>query len=187
MLEAYASVKIRSAHRIGRVKRRAVISLLAALASGGCLGGAGDGGGTVRVAHVVDGDTIALENGQSVRLVQIDAPEVRERECYGAEAASALERLLPPGTEVVLERDPRLDAVDRYGRLLRYVRRGPLNVNVELVRRGAASVWFFEGERGRYAAELLRAARAARAEARGLWRACPGTRLDPTNAVATGG
>ena len=29
-----------------------------------------------RVDHVVDGDTIALRNGQRVRLVQIDTPEV---------------------------------------------------------------------------------------------------------------
>jgi endonuclease YncB( thermonuclease family) len=29
-----------------------------------------------RVDHFVDGDTIALRNGQRVRLVQIDAPEV---------------------------------------------------------------------------------------------------------------
>src|SRR4051794_41962278 len=28
-----------------------------------------------RVDHVVDGDTIALRNGQRVRLVQIDTPE----------------------------------------------------------------------------------------------------------------
>jgi hypothetical protein len=37
-----------------------------------------------RVDHVVDGDTIALRNGQRVRLVQIDTPEVFfEAECYG--------------------------------------------------------------------------------------------------------
>jgi micrococcal nuclease len=73
---------------------------------------------------------------------------------------------------VRLEADWRVDSVDRYGRLLRYVHRGALNLNLELVRRGAATVWFYHGERGRYAAQLLAAARRARAERLGLWGAC---------------
>jgi endonuclease YncB( thermonuclease family) len=41
-----------------------------------------------RVDHVVDGDTIALRNGQRVRLVQIDTPEVFfGAECYGRAAS----------------------------------------------------------------------------------------------------
>ena len=36
------------------------------------------------VQYVIDGDTVVLANGEHVRLVQIDAPEVQERECYGA-------------------------------------------------------------------------------------------------------
>jgi micrococcal nuclease len=94
--------------------------------------------------------------------------------------------MLPPGTTITLEADPRLDQVDRYGRLLRYVHRAGTNVNLELVRRGAASVWFFDGDRGRYADRLLAAARDAKAERRGLWGACPRTRLDPAGAVDTG-
>ena len=39
-----------------------------------------------RIAYVIDGDTVVLANGEHVRLVQIDSPEVQERECYGAEA-----------------------------------------------------------------------------------------------------
>ncbi len=37
------------------------------------------------VERVVDGDTIALGSGTVVRLVQIDAPEVRGSECYADE------------------------------------------------------------------------------------------------------
>ena len=55
---------------------------------------------------------------------------------------------------------------------LRYVWRGGANVNVELVRRGAATVWFYDSERGKYASRLLAAARQARAERRGFWGAC---------------
>src|SRR5207249_3404867 len=82
------------------------------------------------VGHVVDGDTIALAGGAHIRLVQIDTPELGSGECYSHRAAKDLRRLLPRGTEVALQADPRLDSVDRYGRLLRYVFRGSLNVNL---------------------------------------------------------
>jgi endonuclease YncB( thermonuclease family) len=124
-----------------------------------------------RIARVIDGDTLELDSGERVRLVQIDAPESRG-ECYGRKAGTVLRKLLPVGVEVRLVRDRRLDDVDRYGRLLRYVFRGRKNVNLLLVERGAASVWFFDGDRGRYAAELARAADAARSQERGAWGAC---------------
>ncbi|MDP8911922.1 MAG: thermonuclease family protein [Actinomycetota bacterium] len=124
------------------------------------------------VARVYDGDTLALSGGMRVRLVQIDTPEVGSGECYSRASARVLRRLAPPGTRVGLEADRRLDRVDRYGRLLRYVWRAGVNVNLELVRRGAATVWFYGGDRGKYASRLLAAARTARANRRGLWGAC---------------
>jgi micrococcal nuclease len=139
-----------------------------------------------RIAYVIDGDTVVLANGEHVRLVQIDSPEVQERECYGADARALLRRLAPPGSTVRVEGDPRLDDVDRYGRLLRYLFRGPTNLNLELVRAGAATVWFYGHDRGRYAGPLLRAALAARAAHRGLWGACPRTPFDPFHAADTG-
>ena len=141
----------------------------------------------VAVARVIDGDTIALADGRRVRLVQIDAPEVGGGECFAGEATGVLAGLLPHGSRVRLVADPRLDREDRYGRLLRYVFRERTNVNVALVRRGAASVWFYRGDRGRYASTLLAAARSARSDRRGLWSVCPGTRLDPFAAVETNG
>jgi endonuclease YncB( thermonuclease family) len=135
------------------------------------------------VARVLDGDTLALRNGTRVRLVQIDAPEAGG-ECYAGKSAAQLRRLVPAGARVRLERDPRLDNRDRYGRLLRYVFRGRENVNLALVRRGAASVWFYEDDRGRYAARLVRAADAARARGRGAWGACEAS-TDYTSAWTT--
>lgn len=120
-----------------------------------------------------------------MRLVQIDAPELG-RECHGDESADALARLAPPGTELRLERDPQLDDVDRHHRLLRYAYAGATNLNVELVRVGAAAPYFYRGERGRYARRLVAAATAAQAGRRGLWGACSGTRLLPERQVATG-
>jgi len=115
----------------------------------------------------------------------VDAPELG-RECHGDASAADLAGLTPSGTELRLERDPQLDDVDRHGRLLRYVYADETNVNLELVRRGAAAPYFYRGERGRQAARLLDAARDARAGRRGLWGACPGTRLLPARQVATG-
>lgn len=161
--------------------------LLLALVCAGC-GGAGQTPTSTTgaaVDSVRDGDTILLEDGRRVRLVQVDAPELGV-ECHGDEAFRELGRLLPEGARVRLERDPRLDDVDRHGRLLRYVHVAGRNVNVALVRAGAAAPFFYRGERGRHAEALVEAAGDARASGRGLWSACPGTRLDPRRAVATG-
>ena len=138
------------------------------------------------VASVYDGDTLTLRDGRRIRLVQIDTPELGSGECYSRAARMALLTLAPLGTRVVLEADVSLDKVDRYGRLLRYIRRSGLNVNLELVRRGAATPYFYGGDRGRYAAQIMAAARGAKAAKRGLWRACPGTRLNPSLPATTG-
>lgn len=124
------------------------------------------------MARVGDGDTLDLRSGERVRLVQIDAPELGEGECYGREARQELERLAPHGAAVELEPDPDLDDEDRFGRLLRYVFRDALNLNVELVRRGAAAPYFFGGDEGRYAGELREAVSEARRERSGMWGRC---------------
>ena len=137
------------------------------------------------VERVIDGDTIALADGTRVRLVQIDTPEKGD-ECYGDEASELTRRLLPPGTHVRIEQDPALDQVDRFNRKLAYVWKDDEDVNLTLVEEGAAGVWFFDGERGRHAGELLRAAERARADDKGLWGACPLARFDPEDSLSTG-
>lgn len=165
-------------------------ALVGALALGGCGEGQGDPGTPTAetravVRRVNDGDTLRTADGARVRLVQIDAPEL-DADCYGVAARRELTRLVPPGTRVVLVRDPALDDRDAYGRLLRYVLVDGENVNVELVRRGAASPYFFRQQRGRFAGELLRAVEAARAAPVGYWRACPRAELDPSVGSVTG-
>ena len=137
------------------------------------------------VGRVSDGDTLRLTDGRKIRIVQIDAPEL-ETDCYGEPARRALLRLAAPGTHVTLERDPALDATDRYGRPLRYVFVGGTNVNVALVRQGAASPYFFRGARGQFASVLLDAVDKARDAGRGYWGACPDARLDPGRGSITG-
>jgi endonuclease YncB( thermonuclease family) len=138
------------------------------------------------VASVTDGDTIRLADNRRIRLVQIDAPELPEGECYAEEATSELERLAPIGTEVTLHTDRRLGMKDEHGRFLAYVFKGKENVNLRLVGLGAAAPYFYRRTRGRYADELLASAQRAKADRRGLWGACPGTRLNPTRRVDTG-
>jgi endonuclease YncB( thermonuclease family) len=137
------------------------------------------------IARVIDGDTVALSDGKRVRLVQIDTPEVGGGECYSQASRKALLRLTPIGTTVLLEADPKLDSVDRYGRLLRYIKRNGINVNIRLVLEGAAAPYFYRSERGKYADRLLAAATQAKTTKRGFWGACPATQLTLTGPLQT--
>jgi micrococcal nuclease len=139
------------------------------------------------VDRILDGDTLALRDGGRVRLVQIDTPERRSNECGNQLATTALERLAPAGSRIQLEADPTLDDVDRYGRLLRYVRNahGQL-VNLELARQGVAAPYFYRGDRGTHATAIATAARDAKRRQLGAWGTCPNATLDPGRAWSTG-
>jgi micrococcal nuclease len=136
---------------------------------------------TYRIAKVTDGDTVVLANGQRVRLVQIDTPEVFfGTECYGRQASATTERLLPSGTRVRLLPEPATDRVDDFGRLLRYVvRLDGVNVNLRIVALAAGAPWFYEGRRGMYANRLEALAKRAWAKKLGFWKACPRTVYNP--------
>jgi endonuclease YncB( thermonuclease family) len=138
-----------------------------------------------RVSRVIDGDTIVMTNGQYVRLLQIDTPEIKGNECYSAEATAALRKLVSQKGDVKLRADVKLDKTDRYGRQLRYLFIGKTNVNLKMVQIGAAAPYFYRSERGQYAPQLQKAAENARAKKIGLWKACPGTVLNPTSALTT--
>jgi endonuclease YncB( thermonuclease family) len=71
---------------------------------------------TYVVTRVVDGDTIELANGEAVRIVGIDTPEVGQ---CGYEQASNHMADLVLGKSVALRVSD--EDADRYGRLLRYV------------------------------------------------------------------
>lgn len=135
--------------------------------------------------NVIDGDTITLSNGDKVRLLQIDTPELSTAECFGTEARSALVALLNSPGELTIKVDPKLDKVDRYGRLLRYVFVGKTNVNLKMVEIGAAAPYFYRGEKGLHSTQLLKAAQTAKTKSLGLWKSCPGTQLTPNNAITT--
>ncbi len=166
-----------------RSLRLALVALAAVLVAG-CAAPADPARDGETVARVGDGDTLDVRGGERIRLLQIDAPELGEGECFARQSQRELERLAPPGAAVELEPDPDLDDEDRFGRLLRYVYAADIDVNVELVRRGAATPYFLGGDEGRYADELLDAVAAARDEQRGMWGSCR-VEWSPTRPVAT--
>ncbi len=88
---------------------------------------------TYLVTRVVDGDTLELGNGETVRMVGIDTPEVGE---CGFEQASANLSSLTLGKQVRLTRSD--EDRDRYGRLLRYVDAGEVDAGLRLIRNGLA-------------------------------------------------
>jgi len=89
----------------------------------------------VIVASVVDGDTLRLADGQTIRLIGVDSPE--RGEC-GFGPATSLTKSLTLGKRVTLGTGARDDR-DRYGRLLRYVQVGSTDVGLELLRAGLAT------------------------------------------------
>jgi micrococcal nuclease len=141
------------------------------------------------IDHVADGDTVVLRGGETIRLVQIDTPEVYgDTECYGPKASAVTKALLPRGTRVRVATDPRLDQHDRDGRTLAYIWKGSSLVNLRLIRDGDAAPYFYGGDKGRYAALFFSAAVAARNAGKGLWGHCRhgAVPLRPTRGVATG-
>lgn len=122
-----------------------------------------------KVAHVVDGDTIKLENGQVVRYIGIDTPETvdprKPVQCFGKEASDK-NRELVEGKEVRLEKN--VSETDKYGRILRYVYIGDTFVNDYLVRNGYAHSYSYPPD-VKYQDQFRKAEEEARSNKRGLW------------------
>lgn len=118
-------------------------------------------GQQARVTRVIDGDTIDVTidgTGYRVRYIGINTPE-RDEPCY-AEAMAA-NRALVEGRTVTLVRDQ--SETDRFGRLLRYIYVGNINVNAQLVAQGWAEAVEYPPDTAQTAffRELERRARAA--------------------------
>lgn len=138
----------------------------------------------VSVVKVYDGDTVTLSDNSRLRLIQIDAPELAEGECYADKARLALASFLKSQT-ITFEEDTKLDKVDMFGRKLGYLFVGKVNVNLRLVEIGAATPYFYNGQQGSYSKKLLSAAKSAQARGLGLWKECPGTKLTPYSKLQT--
>ncbi len=138
----------------------------------------------IKVKRVIDGDTIQLENGQRVRLIGIDTPEMHESDKLYRDAQrtrqdiSTIQKLgrlayeftkdLVEGKRVSLEFD--VEKRDRYERLLAYVYlKDGTFVNAKIVEQGYASLMTIPPN-VKYADLFLKLYRQARENRRGLWK-----------------
>ncbi|RJR14857.1 hypothetical protein C4579_03610 [Candidatus Microgenomates bacterium] len=124
---------------------------------------------SAQVKRVVDGDTIELTNGETVRYIGIDTPESvapgKPVECFAQEASNKNKELVE-GKIVKLEKD--VSETDRYGRLLRFVYVDDIFVNEYLVKEGYAHPATFPPD-VKYQEMFKQAETEARENERGLW------------------
>ena len=116
-----------------------------------------------RVARVIDGDTILLEDGRKVRYAGINAPEDGDP---GFRESMQANNALVGGKEVRLEFGPR--RTEKHERLLAYVHAGQILVQAELVKQGWAIVTRTQSL-PRYREMLQKYQEEAKAAGRGIW------------------
>lgn len=126
-----------------------------------------------KVTKIVDGDTIVLENGETVRYIGINSAE--RNECFAFESEVANTQLVQ-GEKVRLEKD--ISERDRYQRLLRYVYLpsgeegvGEVLVNDYLVRHGFAKAYPYAPDT-KFKDQIAQAQEEAKNNKLGLWNSC---------------
>lgn len=136
-----------------------------------CIQGNANNVELVKVARVIDGDTVVLEDQRHIRLLGINAPEVSHGqgvdEVGGVAAKEMLETLLK-NVEVFLEKD--IEEFDHYGRTLAYLRTTDgVNINRELVKRGGAAINIYPPN-VKYSTQLMADQAIAEIESLGIWQ-----------------
>jgi len=138
----------------------------------------------IMVVRAVDGDTLKLENGERVRLIGIDTPEVyestklyRDSKKSGQDIktiqalgkrSSGFTKNLVEGKRVRLEFD--VEKRDKYKRLLAYVYlKDGTFVNAEIVKQGYASLMTYPPNI-KYVDTFKELYQEARVNNRGLWK-----------------
>lgn len=116
-----------------------------------------------RAVEILDGDTIKLNGGITVRYIGIDTPE--EGEPFYSEAREANEKLVK-GNTVRLELD--LQTRDKYDRMLAYVYVDTIMVNLRLLKEGLAVIYPYSPNL-RHLQEFCAVQKEAREEHLGIW------------------
>lgn len=127
----------------------------------------------VFISQVIDGDTIRLSDGRSIRLIGVDTPELHHPELpvqYFANEASEFTKKLCEKSNVTIEYEN--NARDVYNRMLAYVYLSDGRcLNQELIKRGYGYVYtrfpFSKKD------EFLALEKTARADQRGMWTHSP--------------
>lgn len=123
------------------------------------------------VSYVHDGDTIKLNDGRTVRLIGINAPERARRdqsaEPFSSEATKWLRALLAKNSKIGLQYGA--ERFDQYGRTLAHLYLKDLsNVEEGLLREGLATTFVFPPN-VRNIECLIRAERQAQKLQKGIW------------------
>jgi len=118
---------------------------------------------TERVTEVIDGDTFKTEQGNAVRLLGINAPEIHDP---GGDIAKHVLTHMVMGKNVRLERDA--TDKDDYGRLLRYVFVDGMFINAEMIRMGYAELRFYPPDT-QYLEDIRKLEKMAIRNRQGLW------------------
>ena len=144
------------------------------------------------VAEITDGDTLVLDDGETIRLLGIDAPEryysghpdcASEESsdcCYGEASSLALVETVPPGSRIRLEFD--LECKGVYDRTLAYLflvnddtGAEEIFLNEWLIEEGLAKVYTHDVGQAkdiRYLERFENAQIQAQSQQKGLWELC---------------
>jgi micrococcal nuclease len=137
----------------------------------------------VKVARVVSGQSLEVLGMaeqpnliSQVRLIGIDAPDIRQRP-WGDDAKQALEKLIGGAEQIVtLEFD--IEPRDKIGRTLAYVWKDKILLNEELIKQGYA-IFVGRSLNHKYDQRLERAQQWARIMGLGIWQPEKPMRLTP--------
>jgi micrococcal nuclease len=140
------------------------------------------------VTRVIDGDTVEvrLPSGKTerVRILGIDTPEIRPRQCYATEATAAT-RQFAQGKRVRLLGDRTQATRDSYKRLLAYVGLpGGADLGQKLVAGGFATVYVYNNRPFTRVQAYRNVQASAKRKRIGLWASC-GTVTSPKPPVTT--
>ncbi|MCM8830887.1 MAG: thermonuclease family protein [Candidatus Omnitrophica bacterium] len=130
----------------------------------------------IKVVKVIDGDTIILENGKTLRYIGIDTPEITKRTEAGfiyqpqpfALEAKEYNKKLVEGKYIGIEFD--IEKIDKYGRLLGYCFVDDIFVNAKLLEEGFAIV-YTKPPNLKYVDLFLKLQKDAQKMHKGLWGA----------------
>lgn len=128
----------------------------------------------IKVVNVIDGDTVRLENGQSLRYIGIDTPEIKIKQngrfSYKPQPfaidAKKLNEKLVKNKFVRVEFD--VEKTDKYKRLLGYCFIANTLINAKLVEEGFATTYTYPPN-VKYTDILISAQKTARKNKKGMW------------------
>jgi endonuclease YncB( thermonuclease family) len=112
----------------------------------------------VIIQRVIDGDTVELQDGRTVRLLNINTEE--KGRAWSSEASEYLSRYLNKSVEI------EVSGVGKYGRILGRLYSGEEYLNLEIVRLGLAHVYLVEESEEK---EFKKVEEKAREEEIGIW------------------